>query len=228
MKPEDIHLNDWHRIFIGDVPGMFYVEVLLRIAVIYLVLMTAMRLMGKRMASQLSRIEMVAMVALAASVGIPVMSPDRGLLPSLISAAVIVIGERVISSLAAKSQKAEALFVDHLDILVENSVLKLDTMLHCRVTRERLLAQLRSEGLYHLGSVKRLYLEANGNFSLVENPNPTPGLSVLPEWDTKFRSRQKVVYNRLVCSHCGNPSSTGSNTDACSNCGNQEWVPAVE
>jgi uncharacterized membrane protein YcaP (DUF421 family) len=190
--------------------------------------MTAMRLMGKRMASQLSRTEMVAMVALAASIGIPIMGPDRGLLPVIISAAVIVIGERIISSLAAKNQKAEALFEDDLDILVENSVMKLDTMLVCRITRERLLAQLRSEGLYHLGSVKRLYLEANGSFSLVENPNPAPGLSVLPEWDIKFRSQQKIANNRWVCNTCGNPGQSATNRKECTNCGSQEWVPAVE
>ncbi|GAB3905651.1 DUF421 domain-containing protein [Larkinella knui] len=187
-----------------------------------------MRLMGKRMASQLSRTEMVAMVALAASIGIPIMAPDRGLLPALISAFVIVAGERIISRLASKNEKAEALFEDELDILVENSVMKLDTMLHCRVTRERVLAQLRSEGLYHLGSVKRLYLEANGSFSLVENPDPSPGLSVLPEWDTQFRSRQKTVPNRLVCANCGNPNPAARQGAICSNCGNKHWTAAVE
>ena len=228
MKPDQFHLTDWPRIFIGDVPGMFYVEVIIRTAVIYFILMASMRLMGKRMAAQLSRTEMVALVAIAASIGIPIMAPDRGLLPAVISAIVIVLGERIISSIAAKNEKAETLFEDELDVLVENSVMKLDTMLHCRITRERLLAQLRSEGLYHLGSVKRLYLEANGAFSLVENPDPAPGLSVLPEWDKKFRSRQQVVPDRLVCTNCGNPSPSPNNREACTNCGNKEWTPAVK
>jgi uncharacterized membrane protein YcaP (DUF421 family) len=187
-----------------------------------------MRLMGKRMASQLSRTEMVAMVALAASIGIPIIGPDRGLLPVVISGIVIVIGERTISWLTAKNQKAEALFEDELDVLVENSVMKLDTMLTCRITRERLLAQLRSEGLYHMGSVKRLYLEANGSFSLVENPNPSPGLSVLPDWDTAFRSRQKVVPNQWVCTNCGNPNHAPQPGEACTNCSRKEWTEAVE
>ncbi len=195
---------------------------------VYAILMTSMRLMGKRMAGQLSRTEMVALVALAASIGIPIMAPDRGLLPGVICAFVIVMGERMISRITARNEKAEALIQDELDVLVENSVLKLDTMLQCRITRERLMAQLRSEGLYHLGSVKRLYMESNGKFSLVENPSPEPGLSVLPEWDTKFRSTQKTVPNRLVCANCGNPKSTGQTGDTCTNCGNKEWTPAVK
>ena len=207
---------------------MFYVEVIIRTAVVYFILMASMRIMGKRMASQLSRTEMVALVALAASIGIPIMAPDRGILPAIISAVVIVSGEWILSKIASKNEKAEALFEDDLDILVEDSVMKLDTMLHCRITRERLLAQLRSEGLYHLGSVKRLYLESNGSFSLVENPKAGPGLSVLPDWDAKFRSRQKKVPNQWVCSQCGNPSQSPSDRAACSNCGNKEWTQAVE
>jgi hypothetical protein len=38
MKKEDIHFGDWQRMFFGDVPAGFYWEVVLRIAVIYLVL----------------------------------------------------------------------------------------------------------------------------------------------------------------------------------------------
>ncbi|WP_229215283.1 hypothetical protein [Dyadobacter bucti] len=55
MKKEDIHFGDWLRMFAGDVPPGFYWEVVLRIAIIYLLLMVSMRLIGKRMASQLSR-----------------------------------------------------------------------------------------------------------------------------------------------------------------------------
>jgi uncharacterized membrane protein YcaP (DUF421 family) len=227
MKPDQLHLTDWQRIFVGAVPGMFYLEVIIRTAVVYLILMTSMRLMGKRMAGQLSRTEMVALVAIAASIGIPIMAPDRGLLPAIISAIVIVAGERIIARVAAKNEKAEALFEDDLDILVQNSVMQLDTMLHCRITRERLLAQLRSKGIYHLGSVKRLYLEANGAFSLVENPEPEPGLSVLPEWDLTFRSRQQVVADYLVCTNCGNPSSSANHSEACANCSQEEWTQAV-
>src|SRR4051812_44835391 len=101
MKPEDIHLNDWQRIFLGDVPGGFYPEVVLRIAVIYLILMVSMRLMGKRMASQLSRNEMVAMVSLAAAIGIPLQAPDRGILPAFIIAFVVIIIQQIVAWLAS-------------------------------------------------------------------------------------------------------------------------------
>jgi hypothetical protein len=87
MKKEDIHLGDWQRMFFGEVPGGFYWEVVLRIAVIYLILMVSMRLMGKRTASQLSRNEMIALVSLSAAIGVPLQAPDRGILAAVIIAA---------------------------------------------------------------------------------------------------------------------------------------------
>lgn len=228
MKPEQIHLTDWQRIFIGDVPGSFYLEVIIRTTIIYAILQISMRLMGKRMASQLSRTEMVAMVAIAASIGIPIMAPGQGLLPAVICAVVIVIGERVTSYLASKNAKAEFIFEGALEILVEDSVMQMDNMLHCRVTRERLLAQLRTEGLYHLGTIKRLYIEADGTFSLVENPDPVPGLSVLPDFDTDFRNRQKKAPGHWVCANCGNPSPLGNSGQVCTNCNQHNWTQAVE
>src|SRR4051794_17099270 len=77
MKPEKIHPDDWLRILVGEVPATYFIELIIRAAVVYLILMVSMRLMGKRMSSQLSRNELAALVSLAAAVGIPMMSPDR-------------------------------------------------------------------------------------------------------------------------------------------------------
>ncbi|HEY0742788.1 MAG TPA: hypothetical protein VGD40_15065 [Chryseosolibacter sp.] len=66
MKPEQIYLWDWERILLGEVPPAFLLEIVLRIIVVYLILTVAMRILGKRMAAQLTRNELAAMVSLAA------------------------------------------------------------------------------------------------------------------------------------------------------------------
>ncbi|QJW89539.1 hypothetical protein HNV11_09185 [Spirosoma taeanense] len=75
MKPEEIHLNDWVRILIGEVPGTYFIEIVIRIAFVYLLLSVSMRLMGKRMAAQMNRNELAAQVSLAAAIGMPVWRP---------------------------------------------------------------------------------------------------------------------------------------------------------
>ncbi|UFH52747.1 DUF421 domain-containing protein [Spirosoma sp. KNUC1025] len=228
MKKEDIHLYDWQRILIGEVPGIFYVEILIRAAAIYLLLVLSMRLMGRRMASKLSRNEMAAMISMAAAIGVPILDANRGLLPAYIIALVVVLTQRLVSYWAARNQRFEAITQGDNSMLVENAVIQFKAMKDARITRELLFAQLRSSGLIHLGHVKRLYMEANGAFTLIEEPEPKPGLSVLPEWDSEFVDKQEKAPNQYVCYHCGNTRPATDTTSDCSNCGHNEWVLALK
>ncbi|GAB3784254.1 DUF421 domain-containing protein [Spirosoma horti] len=229
MKKDDIYLADWQRILFGEVPGSFYIEIVIRAFVVYLILVVSMRLMGRRMSSQLSRNEMAAMVSMAAAIGVPILDASRGLLPAVIIALVVVCIQRIISYWAARNETFEGISQDISSTLVENAVIQLVAMKDARMTRELLFAQLRSSGLIHLGHVKRLYIEANGAFTLVKEPEPKPGLSLLPEWDTEFMDEQEKAPEQCVCYHCGNlQPQSGPKTDACANCGHTEWVQALK
>ncbi|MEH3114212.1 DUF421 domain-containing protein [Pedobacter terrae] len=227
MKEYEIKLNDLRRILIGEIPLTFYAEVILRTAVIYLILMISMRLMGKRMSSQLSRNEMAAVASLAAAVGVPLMNPDRGLLPAVVIAIVLIGFQLLIAKIASKNKKFESITQDKYNMIVKDGVLNIKAMLLTRVSRDRALAQLRKEGITHLGSVKRLYFEAGGTFSLLKTAKPLPGLSIIPAWDDEFSDE---IHRRdtavLLCSNCGNskPDATVVN---CQNCGENNWIPAV-
>jgi len=225
MKAEEIRLDDLWRILIGEVPGSFFIEVIIRTAFIYLLLMVGMRLLGKRMAGQLNKIEMISLTTLAAAVGVPLQSPDRGLLPALIIAAIVVAGGRFISAMAFRSPRFEKLSQDELTVLVKDSVLQLNEMKRVKITRDRLFAFLRSNNIIHLGGVRRLYLEAGGFFTLVQDNDGRPGLIILPKWDTSFiRKLQKQ--NVEVCAACG--CSKPQNKQRCEFCHSSHWVSAAK
>jgi hypothetical protein len=38
MKKEDIHISDWLRIVVGEVPAGFYIELVLRAAIVFLLI----------------------------------------------------------------------------------------------------------------------------------------------------------------------------------------------
>jgi hypothetical protein len=97
MQPEEIHLSDWSRILLGEVPASFFIEVVLRAAFLYLLLIISMRLMGKRMSAQLSRNERISIVSLAAAIGVPLQAPDRGLLPAFVIAVAVIGAGRLIA-----------------------------------------------------------------------------------------------------------------------------------
>jgi hypothetical protein len=228
MKKEDIHFGDWQRMFIGDVPAGFYWEVVLRIVVIYLLLMVSMRLMGKRMASQLSRNEMIAMVSLAAAIGVPLQSPDRGILAAVVISIVVIAVQQLAAWLASRNEKLESVTQGDLTVLVADGHINLHNMKKTGITRERVFAQLRGQGIRHLGEVKRLYFEASGSFTFIPADEDVPGLIVLPLHDPAFHRKVCRPTERLACGRCGQlmPQSQGINR--CAVCGGDQLITAVK
>ncbi len=218
MQSWEIHWNDWVRILLGNMPPEFLVEVIIRVLFIYLLIMFCIRLMGKRMAAQLSRNELVAISSLAASIGIPIKTPDRGLLPALLVAIFVVAAQRILALVLFKNQGFEAQSQGNISILVDDCCLNLKQLKSVRIAREEVFAELRFQGIKHLGQVKRLYFEAQGNFTLIINKETQPGLCVLPSEDTAYRAVQ--LYNKEihVCQKCGN--KTQQDNAPCGICGN--------
>lgn len=226
MKPNEMKLSDIQRILIGEVPAEFYIELVIRALFVYLILIISMRLMGKRMSSQLGRNELAALVSLAAAVGVPMMNPDRGLLPIVLISAIIILFQVIISSWSIHSEKFEQLTQDDLSILVNNGVMNLKEMKKSRISGQRLISQLRSLAIPHLGLVSKLYLEANGSFSLVERKETVPGLSLFPDWDVDYIQKILKPANNIVCLKCGNIEELGWENTRCYHCNAEDWGTA--
>ena len=228
MLPYQIHLSDLYRIFIGNVPGTYFIELLIRCVICYAILVVGIRLMGKRMAAQMSRNELSSMVLMAAAIGIPATSPDRGILPGIIIAAIIVLGERWISSRISSNDKLESSVKGDVRVLAKDGYLVIENMTPNRISRDRIFAELRVSGLKHLGAIKRFYFEADGSFTLIQDKDRKYGLSVLPDFDIEMMNEQKQA-DKEVCLVCGmDKPVTNEKVPKCPNCGNNRFVKAIE
>jgi uncharacterized membrane protein YcaP (DUF421 family) len=227
MKPDEINLADWQRILVGDVPPEFYLELVIRTLFLFALLIISLRLLGRRMSAKTSRIELTALFTLAAAIGVPLQAPDRGLLPAIVIAIVVILVGRMVAAKAFKSQSFEQKVVDDFSILVKDGVIQMHEMEKTRVTVERLFAQLRGYGIYQLGEIRRLYFEANGSFTLVRHPAPFAGLTVIPAVDRAFLDERAQAAEK-VCRSCGSREHNTSRNGTCSNCGDKEWVSAIQ
>jgi uncharacterized membrane protein YcaP (DUF421 family) len=225
MEKYDIHLNDIMRILQGNVPWIFYLELVIRALAVYLIIIFSLRLMGKRMGKLLTRNELAAVSTLAAAIGIPLQSPDRGLLPGLLIAGIVILLQRGVAGISGKKEKFERLTQGRISTLVSDGVLQMDAMKECHLSRERIFSRLRGQNIRHLGEVQRLYQEANGSFTLITQPKPVAGLCVLPETDPAFISEQPVDPNKKTCNYCGH--SQPQHTSECPNCHKEEWVDPI-
>lgn len=224
METSEIHLYDWDRILNGNTPAIFLIEIVIRAIFLYTMLMVALRLMGKRMASRLTRNELAGIATLSAAIGMPMQTPDRGLLPTVVLVVFVVLMQRWIAARAAKDEAVEKKMIGKLSTVMTDGVLDMKELKKAGISRHRVLAVLRTSGVKQAGEVKRLYLEATGGFSLVQAEIPAPGMAVIPEWDEEFLQSMQRHDSTTVCNFCGNHS--GIPFETCNNCGNTSTGPA--
>lgn len=230
MDKDDIKLSDWGRIFLGDVPPEFIIEVILRMCFIYIILVISLRLLGRRMESMLSRGEMVTLVTLGASVGVAIHTPERGLLPSVMVIIIIISLQALQSYITSKNANAERILLDEISTLVENGRMMVSEMKKSRITRERLFAALRLKGIINLGTIQRVYFESKGVFSIITyiDEKERPGLCLLPESDTDFRAEINYDQDFIACRNCGNTVPINTIEEKCTFCHGNDWETAVK
>jgi len=130
-------------------------------------------------------------VTLAATVGIPLQVPNRGLLPPIIVLAVMIPVQRAVSLWGMRQPKVEVLTAGETSLLVRDGRLIVKNLLDTVLSREKVFAVLRENEIQQLGQVHRLYIEPSGTFTLFPAVSPTPGLSLIPEIDPELRKSQR-------------------------------------
>jgi uncharacterized membrane protein YcaP (DUF421 family) len=225
MKKDDIHLYDLQRILLGQVPPLFYIELIIRGLFVYALITFGIKYMGKRISAELTPSELAAIASLAAATGLVIMAPDRGLLPPVIVLVVMIAIKRFTDSRNYRSRKFERLTQGTNSALVKDGVLQTHEMVRTRISKEQLFAQLRQGSVIHLGMVKRLFIEVNGSFSLVKEKEKKAGMPVIPSWDTSFVSTLQRLSDMQICSNCGQPRV--NHEQKCTNCDSTNWEHPV-
>ncbi|MGY3215073.1 DUF421 domain-containing protein [Mucilaginibacter sp. HD30] len=226
MKKFEIHLADWQRILFGQAQPIFLLEVLVRTLIIYIFLLFVLRWLGKRMSGQLTILEMVVMLTLGAIVSVAMQVPDRGITLSMFVLFCTLAFQRGLSWLGIKSARIEELTQGKISTLVKDGVLDLDEMRRCRISPQQLFAQLRSSGIFSLGEVRRVYLEACGLFSTVKMHNQVPGLPIMPPGDNRVLTVLRYA-NDMACKNCGHVNPHRHQLKECPHCGQNSWTQAV-
>ena len=222
---------DFHRLLIGQTPGWFLIEIAIRMVLIYLMLMLAMRLMGKRVAAQMSLSEIAVIVTLGAAVGVPMQTPERGILAPVILLGIAVLFQRGLSLWAFHDRKVEVVSQGDVSVVVQDGMMMLSDMKAAVLSRERLFSVLRAQGIQHLGQLRRVYLESTGDLSLLKRKDPRPGLSVLPTFDDQIRRLDIAAEGQFACLSCGYVRESKSKPEKpdkpCERCQSSTWTEAV-
>ncbi|MBP8640110.1 MAG: DUF421 domain-containing protein [Oscillospiraceae bacterium] len=148
--------------------------VFFRTLIIYVALLAAMRLMGKRQLGELELSELVITVLISEiaahplqDIGIPLMN---GLLPIII----LLCCELIISGIILKSNKAKEILCGKPSFLIVNGVIDQKQMLKNRFTPDELAEELRTQSILDISLIKFAILETDGRLNIVLFPSERP------------------------------------------------------
>jgi uncharacterized membrane protein YcaP (DUF421 family) len=228
---------DLARMFIGDEPPLFLLEVALRTTIIFVYTLLLLRVLGKRGVAQLSLFEVTIIIGLGSAVGDPMFQADVPLLHGMVVIGVIVLLYRLFMSFVRKSERFERFVEGDPSCVVAEGRLELAALDKERLSQEELFEILRVSGIMQLGEVKRAFLEQSGTLSVFAfAPRQVKsGLPIVPPWDIE-EPRSFAVGDHTTppgeyaCFTCGQLASHGSATPlpACPRCKGARWTFAVK
>lgn len=220
---------EWPRVLLNDLPAVFLLEVIFRTAIMFTVLLVALRFTGKRGVKQLSIFEIVIIIALGSAAGDPMFYEDVGILPAMAVFVVVIAFYRLVTWLTGKSKWFEELLEGKTELLIDNgffSVLKFEKE---AIAQDEFFAELRLKSIEHLGQIKYAFLEPSGSISVYffSDEEVKPGLPVLP---SLFNRKSKEIRNGGVyaCANCGFVQTLTPGSAVCPVCKKEEWVEAIK
>jgi len=227
MKKEEIHFDDINRWLFGQAPPEFMLEVFIRTILVYLFLLLIVRLLGKRMAAQMTLNELAVMLMLGAIVSPAMQLPDKGILFGVLVLICVLLLQRGLNLWEFKNVKVEKTTQGDMSLLVKDGILNVEELEKTKVTRQQLYTMLREKQIFNLAKVERAYLEADGLLSVFENSEGKAGLSIMPPSDKEILTTQNELdSNNMACCNCGHVQKMVNKNAACKVCHTTEWSKA--
>lgn len=146
----------------------------LRTILLYLVLILAVRLMGKRQIGEMEPAEFVVTMLIANLAAIPMQDGAIPLYSGLVPILTVLGVELVLSGIVMKNVKLRKLLEGKPVILINNGKLEQRNLWRTRITLDELTAVLREKEVLDLSSVQYAILETNGKVTVFPYPKFRP------------------------------------------------------
>lgn len=226
---------DFWRMFFGEEPPLFLLEIAFRTVLIYVYTLVLIRWIGSRSIAQLSLVEFLLVIALGSAVGDAMFYPDVPLIHCMIVITVVVLLDKTLSYIVARNPRLEDVIEGKSVEVIRDGVIIVQALKELNFGHDELFEQLRLKDVEHLGQVRAAYLETNGMVSVFKRSShpEQPGLSIDPPWDVKEPRKLEAGSTTLsggflACSQCGRITEASAKAllPVCPNCAGTLWHSA--
>ncbi len=228
--PDPVQPFDWERILIDEFPWTYLAEVAFRTVFMFIVLLTALTVSGKREVRQLSVYELVLLIGLGSAAGDPMFYHDVPLASAVVVFTVMMGCYKLITYISDRNKPIRDTLEGVPVYVIENGCILTKNFDREDLGLEELFADLRVAGIEQLGQVRTAILEPNGQLSVFQfkEDDIRPGLPILPN-QLKQHTEQVEQPGNYACCTCGNVHTfeTPASQVNCPRCDNTNWVKAA-
>lgn len=195
----------------------------------FVIILVSLRLLGKRGVKQLSIFELVVIIGLGSAAGDPMFYKDVGILPVLIVFGLIVGLYTLVTYMIGKNKKFETLVEGEPVCLIKDGVFSVANFKKESLGEDEFFAELRLQGVSHLGQIEEAIVEVSGNISIFYFPEEEVkyGLPIMPR--SLEKSIQKIdVSAYYSCTFCGYTEELKPASNViCPVCKKNSWVKST-
>jgi len=160
----------WHDMFVLGLPVL---EKILRPAIVYLFLVVALRLAGKREMAQLNPLDLVVLLTLSNTVQNAIIGDDNTVTGGLLGATTLLVLNYLLVRMLYGHQKIERLVEGTEDVLIEKGKLIPARLREDLITLPELETAAHRQGFASLDNVERAVLEPGGTLAFI-GKKPAP------------------------------------------------------
>ncbi|MER2149551.1 MAG: YetF domain-containing protein, partial [Ruminococcus sp.] len=143
----------------------------IRTVILYVFVILAIRLMGKRQISDMQPSELVVTMMISDIASLPMQNTAQPLLSGVVPVLVLVSLELTVSAVMLKSRLFRKLISGSPVVVIEDGRLLQRQLKRLRLTTDELCAQLRQQNVFSSQDVQYCIVETNGVLSVLEKPS---------------------------------------------------------
>ena len=146
----------------------------IRTVILYLLVITGLRIMGKRQIGEMQPSELVVAIMISDLAAIPMQEVGIPLMSGIIPILTLIVMEILLSQLSLKNKKFRRLMTGKPNVIIHNGKILKDEMKKIRFNMDDLNEQLRIQGYTGISEINFAILETNGQLSIIPKPKKSP------------------------------------------------------
>lgn len=165
-------------------------DIVLRSAVVFIVVLAGLRLLGKRHVAQLSIVDLVLILLISNAVQNAMVGPDVSLVGGIVAAVTLLVLSYLFTMLLYRSRRAERFFEGTPTLLVHNGKAIPRHLEQEKITEEELERVIREHGIEKISDVKNAIMESDGTVSVIPRVGEEKHIEAFKHRKTKYQQRK--------------------------------------